>query len=141
MVKLDLTIDVIIHATEDMDKFLETFEELLGLKEDNFSISHVTGHFENQITIMHAKLTKKPAQQFLKKFLEIIDVSQKNEIIQEIEERTENSTLHIRFDKQDFIREKISFREKDAIRLKIHTPVYNKKETIQVFSDLIHQVN
>ncbi|MDX1441286.1 MAG: RNA-binding domain-containing protein [Nitrosopumilaceae archaeon] len=141
MVKLDLTIDVIIHATEDVDKFLETFEELLGLKEDDFSISHVAGHFENQITIMHAKITKKPAQQFLEKFLEIIDDSQKNEIIREIEERTENSTLHIRFDKQDFIRKKISFREKDAIRLKIHTPVYNKKETIQVFSDLIHQVN
>ena len=141
MVKLDLTIDVIIHATEDVRKFLDTFQELFGLEEEDFSISHVTGHYDNPIIMLHSKISKKPAQEFLKKFLELVDNAQKNEIIHDIEERTENSTLHIRFDKQDFVQEKISFKEQDAIRLKIHTPVYNKKETVKVFRDLIEQVN
>ena len=141
MVKLDLTIDVIIHATEDVHKFLNTFQEVFGLEEDNFSISHVTGHYDNPIVMLHTKISKKPAQEFLKKFVAHINKVQKSEIINQIEERTENSTLHIRFDKQDFIQEKISFKEQDAIRLKIHTPVYNKKETVQIFRDLIEQVN
>lgn len=137
MAKLELTIDVIVHATEDVKKFLDAFEEMFGLVEENFAISHVTGHYDNPISRLQAKISKKPANEFLSKFLEILSESQKKEIIDEIEERTENSTLHIRFDKQDFIQQKISFKEKEAIRLKIHTPVYNKKETVKVFRDIL----
>lgn len=138
MVKLELTIDVIIHATEDIKKFLDAFREMFGLQEDDFTISHVTGHYDNPIIMLQVKISKKPAKELLDKFLKRLSKIQKKEIIQEIEERTQNSTLHIRFDKQDFIQEKISFKEKEAIRLKIHTPIYNKKETVKVFSDILH---
>lgn len=138
MVKLELTIDVIIHATEDIKKFLDAFREMFGLEEDDFTISHVTGHYDNPIIMLQVKISKKPAKELLDKFLKRLSKIQKKEIIQEIEERTQNSTLHIRFDKQDFIQEKISFKEKEAIRLKIHTPIYNKKETVKVFSDILH---
>jgi len=141
MTKLEVIIDVIVHATEDTVKFFESFNEMLGLEEEVFSISNVTGHFENPITILSAKVSKKPAIQFLEKFLEILSENQKMEIIQEIEERTENSTLHIRFDKQEFIQGRIAFIEKEAIRLKIHTPIYNKKDTIKVFSEILQNVN
>jgi RNA binding exosome subunit len=137
MVKLELTIDVIIHATEDVKKFLDAFREMFGLEEDDFTISHVTGHYDNPIIMLQVKISKKPAKELLDKFLRRLSKIQKKEIIQEIEERTQNSTLHIRFDKQDFIQEKISFKEKEAIRLKIHTPIYNKKETVKVFSDIL----
>ena len=140
MTKLELTIDVIVHATEDVKKFLDAFREMFGLEEDDFTISHVTGHYDNPIIMLQVKISKKPAKEVLDKFLRRLSKIQKEEIIQEIEERTQNSTLHIRFDKQDFIQEKISFKEKEAIRLKIHTPVYNKKETVKVFSDIL-QVN
>ena len=141
MTKLEVTIDVIVHATENTVKFFESFNEMFGLEEEVFSISNVTGHFENPITILRAKVTKKQAIQFLEKFLEILSETQKTEIIQEIEERTENSTLHIRFDKQEFIQRRIAFIEKEAIRLKIHTPIYNKKDTVKVFSEILQNVN
>jgi len=136
MIKLEITIDVIVHATEDLAKFFESFNEMFELKEEEFSISNVMGHFENPITILKAKITKKPAREFLQKFLKILSEKQKTEIKQEIEERTENSTLYIRLDKQEFIQGRISFIEKEAIRLKIHTPIYNKKDTIKVFSEI-----
>lgn len=141
MVKLEITIDVIIHATEDNEKFFDAFEELFGLEKDDFVISHLTGHYDNPIILLHCKISKKSAREFLNKFLGLINETQKNEIVKEIEERTENSTLHIRFDKQDFIKGKISFKEQEAIKLKIHTPIYNKKETIKVFSDILQHVN
>ena len=140
MAKLEITIDVIIHATEDVKKFLEVLEDVFGLDESNIDLSNVVGHYDNPITRLQVKLNKKPGKEFLEKFLELLSENQKNEIIQEIEERTEKSTLHIRFDKQDFIKRKISFKEKEAIRLKIHTPVYNKKETVKVFREIL-QVN
>jgi len=141
MAKLEVTIDVIVHATEDIVKFFESFNEIFGLEEEAFSISHVTGHFENPITILRARITKKLALQFLEKFLKMLSENQKSEIIKEIEERTENSTLHIRFDKQEFIQGKLTFKEKDAIRLKIHAPIYNKKDTVEIFSKIFQKVN
>jgi hypothetical protein len=140
MIKLEITIDVIVHSTEDLAKFFESFNEMFELKEEEFSISNVMGHFENPITILRAKITKKPAREFLQKFLKILSEKQKTEIKQEIEERTENSTLHIRLDKQEFIQGRISFIEKEAIRLKIHTPIYNKKDTIKVFSEIFQDL-
>ncbi len=141
MVKLEVTIDVIIHATEDLVKFFESFNEMFELKEELFSISDVTGHFENPITILRAKVVKKPARKFLEKFLERLSENQKKEIIQEIEERTENSTLHIRLDKQEFVQGRIAFIEKEAIKVKIYTPIYNKKDTIKVFSEIFQELN
>ncbi len=141
MAKLEVTIGVIVHATEDIVKFFESFTEMFGLEENGFSISNVTGHFENSITILKAKVTKKSARQFLDKFLENLSENQIKEIIQGIEERTENSTLHIRLDKQEFIQGRIAFMEKEAIRIKIHTPIYNKKDTVKVFSEIFQKVN
>jgi len=141
MAKLEVTIDVIVHATEDLVKFFESFNEMFELKEEAFSVSHATGHFENPITILRAKITKKHAIRFLEKFLKMLSENQKSEIIKEIKERTENSTLHIRFDKQGFIQRKLAFKEKEAIRLKIHAPIYNKKDTVKVFSEIFQPVN
>jgi hypothetical protein len=140
MTKLEITIDVIVHATENLTKFFESFNEMFELEEKEFSVSNVTGHFENPITILKAKVTKKPAREFLGMFLKILSEEQKTEIKQEIEERTENSTLHIRLDKQEFIQGKLSFIEKEAIRLKIHTPIYNKKDTVKVFSEIFEDL-
>ncbi len=141
MAKLEVTIEIILHATENLEKFFKSFEEMFGLKEDDFLISYVEGHFENIITILRAKFTKKTANQFLETFLKKLSNNQKTEIVQEIEERTKNSTLHIRFDKQEFIEGRIDFIEKEAIKLKIHTPIYNKKDTVKVFSEILQNVN
>jgi RNA binding exosome subunit len=141
MTKLEISIDVILHATEDIAKFFKSFKEIFELDEEIFSVSEVTGHFENVITILSAKITRKPASRFLEKFLEILSKNQKIEIVDEIEERTENSSFHIRFDKQEFVQGKITFIEKEAIKLKIHAPIYNKKDTVKVFSELFQGPN
>ena len=141
MTKLEVSIKIIVHATEDIKKFYESFKEVFGLEEESFSTSHMSGHFDNPITILSTKLIKKEASKFFDKFLEIISETQKTEIIEHIEEMTENSTIFLRLDKQDFIRKKINFKEREAIRIKIHTPVYNKKETSKVFSELFQKVN
>ena len=140
MAKLEITIDVIIHATEDIAKFFKSFNEMFEVEEKVFSVSEVTGHFENPIIILRAKITQKPARLFLEKFLGVLSENQKDEIIDEIEERTEDSSLHIRLDKQEFVQGQIAFIEKEAIKIKIHTPVYNKKDTFNVFSKLFHDL-
>lgn len=141
MAKLEVTLDIIFHATESVEKFFQSFKKMFALNEDVFSISNVEGHFENPITVLRAKFTKKDATQFLEKFLKGLARAQKKEIIQEIDKRTENSTLYIRFDKQEFIQGRIILAEKEAIKLKIHTPIYNKKDTVKVFTEILQNIN
>jgi len=134
--KLEVTIDVIIHATEDISKFLKSFEEIFELKEGDFTVNHTTGHFENTITILNAKIEKNQAQKFVKKLVKSLSNDQIKELIEEIEERTVDSRFHIRLDKQEFIKGNLIFKEKDAIKVKIHTPIYNKKDTVKIFSKI-----
>ena len=134
--KLEVTIDVIIHATEDISKFLKSFEEIFELKEGDFTVNQTTGHFENPIIILNAKIEKNQAQKFVEKLFGTLSKDQIKELIEEIEERTVDSRFHIRLDKQEFIKGNLMFKEKDAIKVKIHTPIYNKKDTVKIFSKI-----
>ena len=134
--KLEVTIDVIIHATEDISKLLKSFEEMFELKEEDFTVNHTTGHFENPITILNAKIEKNQAQKFVGNLVKSLSNDQIKELIGEIEERTVDSRFHIRLDKQEFIKGNLIFKEKDAIKVKIHTPIYNKKDTVKIFSKI-----
>ena len=139
--KIEVTIDVIVHATEDISKIFQAFEECLDLKEENFTIHETTGHFDNPITMLNTRIVKKEAQNFMKKFLELLSVEQINELIEEIEERTIDSRFHMRLDKQELIKGNLAVREKDTIQLKIHTPIYNKKDTIKTFTEIFQISN
>ncbi|MEK6831239.1 MAG: RNA-binding domain-containing protein [Thermoproteota archaeon] len=134
--KLEVTIDVIIHATEDISKFLKSFKEIFELKEEDFTINQTTGHFENPITILNAEIEKNQAQKFVDKLVKSLSNDQIKGLIEEIEERTVDSRFHIRLDKQEFIKGNLMFKEKDAIKVKIHTPIYNKKDTVKIFSKI-----
>ena len=134
--KLEVTIDVIIHATEDISKFLKSFEEIFELKEGDFTVNQTSGHFENPITILNAKIEKNQAQKFVEKLVESLSNDQIKELVEEIEERTVDSRFHIRLDKQEFIKGNLILKEKDAIKVKIHTPIYNKKDTVKIFSKI-----
>ena len=139
--KIEVTIDVIIHATEDISKIFQSFEELLDLKEENFTIHETTGHFDNPIIMLNAKIVKKEAQNFIKKLLNLLSIEQINELIEEIEERTIDSRFHMRLDKQELVKGNLVFGEKDTIKIKIHTPIYNKKDTIKIFTEIFQIAN
>ena len=139
--KIEVTIDVIIHATEDVSKIYQSFEKLLDLKEENFTMHETEGHFDNPIIILNAKIVKKEAQNFMKKLLALLSIEQINELIEEIEERTVDSRFHMRLDKQELIKGNIVFGGKETIKIKIHTPIYNKNDTIKTFTEIFQIAN
>jgi RNA binding exosome subunit len=138
--KLEVTIDVIIHATEDISKFLKSFEDIFELN-DSFTINETLGHFENVIIVLSRKIEKKQAQKFIGRLIEEISKEQIAKLVEEIEERTIDSRLHIRLDKQEFIKGNLVLSDRDAIKVKIHTPIYNKKDTVKIFSQIFQIAN
>mgnify|MGYP000459603683 CR=1 FL=1 len=139
--KLEITIDVIIHATEDISKIFQSFYDILEIEEKSFSITETTGYYENPIIMLNAKLVKKQAKSFMEKFLKLLSRNQINQLIEEIEERIADSKFHLRLDKQELIKGALVLSEKDTIKIKIHTPIYNKKESIRKFSEVFQVVN
>ena len=139
--KIEVTIEVIVHATEEISKIFQSFEEFFDLNEEDFTINETTGYFENPIIILNTKIVKKRAQQFVKKLLELLSIEQVNELIEEIEETTVDSRFHMRLDKQELIKGNLVMGEKDTIKLKIHTPIYNKKDTVKSFTEIFQFAN
>jgi hypothetical protein len=139
--KIEVSIDVIIHVTEDISKIFQAFEELLDLKEGDFTIHETTGHFDNPIIMLNAEIVKKEAQNFMKKFLGFLSIEQINELIEEIEERTIDSRFHMRLDKQELMKGNFVFGEKETIKIKIHTPIYNRKNTVKTFTEIFQIAN
>jgi RNA binding exosome subunit len=134
--KLEITIDVIIHATENISKILQSFNEILEVNEEDFTTKETTGYYENPIIMLNAKLVKKQAKAFMKKFLKLLSINQINQLVEEIEERTVDSKFHLRLDKQELVRGVLVLSEKDTVKIKIHTPIYNKKDSVKKFSQI-----
>jgi hypothetical protein len=139
--KLEITIDVIVHATEDISKIFQSFSDVLEIEEESFTITETTGYYENPIIMLNAKLVKKQAKSFMEKFLKLLSKNQINQLIEEIEERIADSKFHLRLDKQELIKGVVVLSEKETIKIRIYTPIYNKKESIRKFSEVFQVVN
>ncbi|MCV0431050.1 RNA-binding domain-containing protein [Nitrosopumilus sp.] len=139
--KIEISIHVIVHATEDISKIFQSFEDVLDVQEEDFTIQETEGHYENPIIMLNANIGKKQAQNFMNVLLESLPDEQVNKLIEEIEDRTEDSRFHLRLDKQELIKGNLVIQEKGTIKIKIHTPIYNKKDTIKIFSKIFQIAN
>ena len=135
--KLEITIEVIVHATEDVEKILKAFFEQLNISEDKFSRQNLTGHFENPITLLRAKIKKNDAKNFLESLLSKIPEDEISEIIEDIENHIQDSTLYLRLGKQDLIKGKMIVQEKEAVKFKIFTPIYKKNDIVKNYVKLL----
>ena len=135
--KIEVTIEVIVHATEDLDKILESFFEIFEIQADSFSKENLTGHYDNPITLLRAKFKKKEAKKIIEKLVKNIPENDFSQIIDDVENRLQNSTLHLRFGKQDLIKRNVIPQEKDSIKLKIFTPSYQKDKTVENYVKLL----
>ncbi len=135
--KLEISIEIIAHATEDVEKILEPFSEQFEIPEKEFSRQNLTGHFENPITVLRAKIKKNDARKFLEKLISKIPEDEFSEIIRNIESHIQDSTLYLRFAKQDLIKGRMTIQEKDAIKFKIFTPIYMKTDIVKNYVTLL----
>lgn len=50
--RLEVDIQVIVHATEDLEKIFLAFKETFDVDKEEFSVQNVHGHYENPITLL-----------------------------------------------------------------------------------------
>ena len=138
---ITVKIDLILHATEDFQKITEPLNDLFGIEDDEIKKHDVPGHFGNPILTLHMDLKKKRAEQFVKKLVSLIPKDVTMDLLANIEERIFESSMYMRFSKQDFVRKILTFEEKDPIRITIYRPTYVKKEIPETYRKLLNENN
>jgi len=134
-------IDLILHATEDFQKIAEPLNDLFAIEKEDIAKQELSGHFGNPILMLHVEIKKKRADQFIKKLVSLIPREIMNELLTNIEERIFESSMYIRFSKQNLVKKTLTLEEKDPIRIAIYTPTYVKKEIPDTYRKLLNQNN
>ena len=137
--RLEVDIQLIVHATEDQDRIFAAFKETFDVDKEDFDIQNLTGHFENPIMLLHAKIKKKKAQYFVKKRVASIPGEQMDTIIEDLENRYDDSTLYLRISKQSLITGQIVLSDKEPVKIKIFTPIYKQADIEDTFTRLLTQ--
>lgn len=135
--KLEVEIQVIIHATEDSQKIFDSFRQTFSLEQDDFAIQNLQGHYENPISLVNGKIKKKKAAGFVKNLISNITKKDITEIIDDLENRCDGSGLYMRISKQSLVQGKVEPAADDPIKLRIYTPVYSQKDIIKTYSEIL----
>ena len=136
-----IKIDLILHATEDFQKIVDPLDDLFGIESDEIAKREVAGHFGNPIFMLHVDLKKKKAEQFIKKLVSLIPIDMIARLLANIEEQIFESSLYIRFSKQNIVKKILTLEERDPIRIAIYTPTYVKKEIPDAYRKLLSENN
>ena len=136
--KVSLIIEIILHATEDVNKIEKSLQNIFDINPEDLEKEEMTGHFGNLITILKTKLSKNNAKKLISTLISKISNDDIDILEQKIDEMNTNSGLEIRISKQDLIRGKITFRKKDSVKLTITIPVYKKNEIGKIYREILN---
>ena len=135
--KISLKIEVIVHATEDYQKIYDSLCDVFEIEPGEITKKEFLGHFGNPILMLHIQMKNKRAEELIKKLISAISEKNTKDLLAGINERISDSTLYLRFSKQNFVKKTLTFQEKDPVRIMIFTPVYIKKNIVKTYRELL----
>ena len=135
--KINLKIEIIVHATEDYQKISDSLFDVFEIESNEITKKEFLGHFGNPILMLHIQIKNGRAEKLIKKLISAISQDNVKSLLADIEERISDSTLYLRFSKQNFVKKTLTFQEKDPVRIIIFTPVYIKKNIVKTYKNLL----
>ncbi len=135
--QLEVTIELILHATEDTKKIFDPIFELFNIEEEEFIMEKTLGHYGNTILLARATLVKKRAGEFVKKLAASISKVQMNELIENIDMYFEDTLLFLRIGKNEIVRKEVSLQQNNAIKIKIKMPIYKRDQISRKYIELL----
>jgi RNA binding exosome subunit len=112
-------VSIIIHATEDKNKVIESICGIFCIDADRFRHTELIGHWGNRISLLTGNLESAEANRLVKKILLSLSPIEKNQLLSSSHSFIdEKGNLYLRLDKQRICQKRISLSETDSIRLK-----------------------
>jgi len=135
--KINLKIEIIVHATEDYQKISDSLCDIFEIESSEITKKEFLGHFGNPILMLHIQMKNKRAEKLIKKLISTVSRDDMKDLLAGMDERISDSTLYLRFSKQNFVKKTLTFQEKDPVRIMIFTPVYIKKNVVKTYKKLL----
>jgi len=135
--KINLKIEIIVHATEDYQKISDSLCDIFEIESSEITKKEFLGHFGNPILMLHIQMKNKRAEGLIKKLISTVSRDDMKDLLAGMDERISDSTLYLRFSKQNFVKKTLTFQEKDPVRIMIFTPVYIKKNVVKTYKKLL----
>lgn len=135
--QLEITAEVILHATEDGKKIFEPIFDLFQIKEEEFTVEKTLGHYGNTILLAKTTLAKRRAEEFVKKLVSKIPQAQMNDLLENMDMHFDDTSLFLRIGKNDIVRGEISLQQNNAIKIKIKMPIYKKDQISRKYTELL----
>ena len=112
-------ISIIIHATEDKNKILESFCGIFFIDVSRFRNIELMGHWGNRISLLTGSLESAEANRLVQKILLSLSSVEKNHLSSSLHAFIDDKgNLYLRLDKQRICQKRISLSETDSIRLR-----------------------
>ncbi len=135
--QVEVSIEIILHATEDRKKIFVPIFEVFQVKEEEFSQEEITGHYGNTILFFRITLTKKRAEGFVKMLVSKMSKLQLDEVLDNLDMYFEDSSLFLRIGKGELVRKNVSLQQNNAIKIRIKVPIYRKDDIAKTYTELL----
>ena len=112
-------INLLLHATEDGGKVLQSIQDLISIPSERFSSIPSEGHYKNRILLLKAMLSSREAGELALSIMSLLNSSDRERLSSALPEYSdEKGNLYLRLDKQRICQGKASLSETDAIRIR-----------------------
>jgi RNA binding exosome subunit len=132
-------ISVIVHATENEDKILQSIDDVLSVSPNRFSSNTSEGHWGNKILILSAVIASAEANSLVSKILSGLNKIDRHSLSDFFDNYIdEKGNLYIRLDKQRICQGRTSLSDNDSIRIRFR-PVrkYKPSRTFESYRRLL----
>ncbi len=113
-------IDIIVHATEDMDKILENLKTLLKIKRYKLERRDLTGHYKNPVIFLRLRIRSSDAKEFVENLFRKLSSLDKNYLLLNLDEYIEKKKFYLRIEKNWVCRGEVRLATRDPIKIVIH---------------------
>ena len=135
--QLEVSLEIIFHATENKTKIFEPILELFQINENDFLQEKIVGYYGNPIILAKTILTKKKAEGFVRDIISKITKQQLAELLENINLYFDDSSLFLRISKNKLAEKIISLQQDNAIKIRIKVPIYKKNELVKTYTELL----
>ena len=132
-------ISIIIHATENQDKILQSINDVLYISPDRFSSTSSEGHWGNKILLLTAVIGSTEASSLIATLLSKLNKIDRHSLADFFDNYIdEKGNLYIRLDKQRVCQGRTSLSDNDSIRIRLR-PVrrYRPTKTLEDYRRLL----
>lgn len=130
-------VDVILHATESEPLYRGAFGSVLGIGA-GIRVRAAEGHYGNRIRVMSAQARGAGAARLAGAVAGAMAPGDAERVAARIGEHVSGAGLHLRFDKQEFVRGRLALGGPEPVRVRIAVPAHGGGGGAEAYAGLLN---